>query len=409
MPTSARLRRTLLVGLTVAACTNPPTVAPTPSFAVQASPAPSASPSASPTFSPEPTLAPIGAHWDAVDGIGSGSVYDVAHGEQGWVAVGSSCRDDCPGMDGAVWFSVDGLSWSGGPIHGGVGDADPTANTTLTTVATDGSVWYAAGVRFIFDPVANAGNTWAVSWRSNDARTWSPAGALELGHCYEGCPSIGQLAVVSGGAILSYVVKTLDAARSSVYRTPDGSAWTLVKRSAFGLSQDAPILFDNSATVANDRYVLVGAGCNDCGTVWSSADGRTWTRDGTLGTGPVGFDVASDGRRVVVAEQVCPEEECVTMMWASADGRTGWRAADQTLPIQRPRVAFAAATFIVVGDTGSAGGRVFTSRDGRAWTQVADDLVLGDCALSGLAGAENGLALAAEGCPSLWVSRAASG
>src|SRR5262249_52637705 len=145
--------------------------------------------------------------------------------------------------------------------------------------------------------------------------------------------------------------------------------------------------------------------CTECGSIWSSADGRHWTRDAALSPSPAALDVATDGRRVVVVEESCPNDACRTVTWTSADGRTAWSLSPGELPIVRPRVAFAAGETI----PGTGFVHLFSSPNGLTWTEIQSDLDLGECDVAALAGAADRLLLVGDGdCRQIWVSRAPS-
>jgi hypothetical protein len=403
--TVGREWRVITAALLVASCMATPPPAPT-STAVVAAPTagrrsstPSAPPSA-PTEAPAPTDPPLAARWEKATGAGEGPV-DVARGPSGWVAVGSpDCADpSCLVANAAAWFSEDGLTWSGGTIP-------DSGNTYLTTVAADGSGWLAAGYSYV-DEGGSAGVSYAVIWASPDGRSWSLVDSIRQGPCLEGCPSIGELAVLPGVAILSWV-QTINPDRSGLYRSENGGRWRRVDRATFGPGASS-YAFPSVAAEAGGRFVVVTALCEGCATVWTSADGRDWTPLTTLSPQQAVLDVATDGQRVVVLEQA-EWDDRETSVWTSADGRSEWTRGGP-LPIWQPRITYAGNRFLAAGETAPNGVGVFSSSDGMSWAPVRNDLYLGDwgnCGLDALAGAEDRVVavVADESCTGIWVSSA---
>lgn len=314
---------------------------------IASSPAPTSSPltvpASSPTAKPSPTAPPLGAVWTYVQ-LGAGEVIDIAHGDVGFVAVGSTgCADDCPGS-AAAWFSADGLAWSSVPIPEGNG-------VDLRTVATDGSTWYAAGDHF--EP---SGLVTGHIWRSTDARTWKLIHSFDVGQCSEGCPTVGRLAARPGSALLT---------------------------TSFGVV----------GATSNGYVIRAGR------VAWETGGARKLTRDLALGDGIQSAAIATDGRRIVVLESVC-KEACSTRAWSSANGRTEWASTDKPLPIlwtEPVLLAFAGGSFVTAGQRAPSGVGFYASPDGLTWTEIRTDLSLGDCRLSALAGSDHELVIAPDG------------
>ncbi len=324
---------------------------------------------------------------------------DIARGPGGWVAGGwARCREPgCGRFVAATWFSADLITWTGGPVALG-------RQSGIGTVATDGERWFAAGVGTERD-----GETFrqeALIWRSPNGREWTLVGSIPLAPPEEGIGPIGELAAGPGGVILSWVDPG-DPERRTVYWSENGETWLPIDKANFGLPPDG-YLWVNTVEVADGRFVMV-LNC-DCGTVWSSSDGRNWRLDATLGTN-AGADVASDGRRVIVVDEHCAEE-CELHIWISDEGRTGWTRAPQVLQVGEPRLTYAAGTFILTGeidagDDADRGVHVFTSSDGTSWTEFETDLRLRSCYAGALEGAPDRVVLlGVEECEGIWVSRA---
>ena len=242
-------------------------------------------------------------------------------------------------------------------------------------------------------------------WRSPDGYTWSKAALIPLGTCNGFCPTIEQLAAGPGGVILSWT-HPLNSARSRMYWSEDGEAWPAVEKSAFDVPRLRQV-HPAPAIVVDGRFVVAGAGCNACGRVWSSSDGRVWTEDAVLTTHPSWVDLASDGSRAVVLEHGFGDRE--TRVWTTPNGRTDWEMGSVTLPIVTSRLTFAGGAFIAAGQ-GSGGIRTFTSPDGLEWTEHEADFEVNGCRSSlvtALAGSDDLVVLAGLGrCHGIWVSRA---
>lgn len=386
MASSSQVARSLAVCVLLAACVTAdpkPTITPVP-------------PAASPNTTVTPTVnvtdaPPLGGAWQAASGLGDAEIFDVTPGSTGWVAVGTTC-DDCAA---GAWFSADGIEWSGGAVPNG-----DVGSSWISSVATDESSWIAAGGRL--EPGGgSAAVARALVWRSDEAQTWSLADTIRLGPCRAGCPSVGVVAAGANGAVLSWV-QTINPERSSVYWSPDGRDWIPVDRAALGQDPGAgSYMYPTAALVLDDgRFVVVAAVA-----VWTSPDGRNWSQHASLTPNPTWLDAATDGRRVLVVEQGC--EDCATDVWTSADGRTGWQRAPTALPIDSAHVTYAGDMFVLAGTMSGRGLRIFTSRDGMAWTEIDHDLSLRNCRVSDLAGSSDRVVLAAwDHCkPAIWVSR----
>lgn len=406
-----RISRVLVAALLAASCTVTPSVTP-PTFLASPSPevppaptAPTATGVPIPTAILTPTGAPIGVSWERAVGLDGAEVFDVAPGPSGWVAVGSTCADDCATSDPAAWVSVDGLSWSAALVPEG-------PRGVMTSVASDGRTWFAAGVTFE-EPQSQAGLIRGHIWRSPDGITWSLVRSITLGPCFEGCPTTGHLAAGPGGAVLT-LTKPGSNPRG-MYSTVDGESWKPVDMSIF----DAQFTFwpEIAPVVVNGRFVVTANACATCRAVWSSSAGRSWTLDATLepvakpDPPPGALQLATDGRRAIAVGEGC-FLGCESDVFLSADGRTGWTPGSETLPIWAPRATYAAGMFVAAGKKAPNGLGVFASPDGAEWTPIASNLALGDCEFMALAGSEDRMVvvLVAENaaCSGIWVSRAPS-
>jgi hypothetical protein len=252
-------------------------------------------------------------------------VLDLVAGQDGFVAVGSV------GDRGAIWSSGDGLTWRqeeagrAGLVRGTVADAatvpggyiavgsdDPGANA-------DGAVWTAATLeawtRAAGDPafttpdeeslsrvVPFAGGTFAVGGRGTPAERKECEDLLE-----------GSGALVAGGFETALNCGWL---REMNWRTEPGQAWEWVDPwgpdglypPERGGPANAAIISWSFVRAGGPGLVLLDyewLGGDETGSIiglWTSADGRSWSRVGVephLGPGDTLTGVAVIGRTVV--------------------------------------------------------------------------------------------------------------
>jgi hypothetical protein len=124
-------------------------------------------------------------------------------------------------------------------------------------------------------------------------------------------------------------------------------------------------------------FVLVPVGSSQEETVWTSADGSTWTRatrPGALGSpGSTVLDAVADGAGGFIAVGLQPSNGSGSRAaaWRSTDGRT-WRAAtlDGTPGEDLSTVAEHETTFVAVAGK-PRGARLWFSADGEQWQPVS--------------------------------------
>ena len=408
MPSSRSPRRAvagvLLAICSVAAgCVAPTTPTIPPASVVPPSITATASPSGGPT--PVPGGTPIGAAWELVHTPRRAAVADIARGPDGWVAGGwAKCREKgCGRFVAATWFSSDGITWTGGPIALG-------RHSGISTVATDGDRWFAVG--YGSEGRGEAFRQEALIWRSPNGRDWTQVGSMPLDPPEKGLGAIGELAAGPGGLVLTYF-DPVDPEPVAAYWSENGETWQPIDNAVFRLPPDQLLAFFDAAMVVDGRFVMASV-CGDCGTVWSSRNGRDWRLERTLNQTARGLAIGSDGRRVVVAVSVgdCASE-CAVEIWRSDDGRTGWERTPQVLPVGEPRLTYAAESFILTGtiedrDDPDEGAHVFTSPDGLTWTEfVETDFDVTECYFEALEGGDDrAVLLGTNDCEGIWVSLA---
>jgi len=336
MRSAARL--CLVVGL-VLACSStplPPTASPTQAPPPTQTPAAQITAAPTPTSTPTPTQSPVGPEslgetWTALAFPGFGAeVNDIAVGGPGFVAVGKAPLN-IPSQ-GAVWTSVDGVtwdgpqgpgvfgdtplyaieSWQGGLILGGA-DGDRAAFWT----STDGLTWtrlptrkefafcatgcrgdggqleamYVDGDELVVlgSPGCDCEVSPLVEWRSTDGQTW----AVQHDLAWDSRPT-AQVAVGSGGLRTARDART---GGSQIESSSDGSTWDVVWTSTDRLE-------DISAT--SEGFVAVGEDeFSENALAAISSDGLTWSRvsdSRDLRNGSM-FAVAASADRLVAIGQ----------------------------------------------------------------------------------------------------------
>jgi hypothetical protein len=301
--------------------------------------------------------------------LGLGVIEDAAIGGPGVVAVGSfggtpdRAHVGPDFRDGVVWTSVDGRSWTR--------LQDPEvfgSNVAMLAVASGPAGIVAVGSKdpqgaYPEAPIApESCQMFPGAWFSTDGRVWEPTPvggngtmldvtAVDDGFLAVGCDLYGGAIWTSGdgrawrriqdpetsGMVLTSVVDGPNGlvAVGSISADPEGSAddpvaltsedgvhWTQAGRSAFAhaapTDDTAWIVRASSVAAADGGYVAVGQaklcpptsiGCGPAeAVVWTSADGRTWTRvasapvfRGTRGLGWAGMRSVTAWRSGFVA------------------------------------------------------------------------------------------------------------
>ena len=250
--------------------------------------------------------------------FGGAHVFDVTAGGPGLVAVGGFGGSEAQGgfvgnedSVGAVWTSVDGVSWSRVPHNDAV-----FGEVEISDVTAGGPGLVAVG----WSPEVDAG-----AWTSVDGLTWSLVPRESAPHFDDGPPS-----VTAGGPGLVAVGQA--GADAAVWTSADGFAWSRVPHddAVFGGRDEAGM---TDVTAGGPGLVAVGA---------------DWIGNG-------GLD-GDDG----------PGE---TVVWTSVDGLTWSRVPHDDAVFGRPRPVPAMAS-VTAGGPGLVAvgqGRVWTSVDGLAW------------------------------------------
>ena len=204
------------------------------------------------------------------DFVGEGDqvISSVAVGGPGLVAVGW----DTETRAAAVWTSSDGLTWSRVPHDEATFGGDGSQWMFDVTTGGPGFVAVGASSRLL--------SRRAVVWTSSDGLSWS---RVEASAELEGKDDYAEMrAVTSGGSGLVAVgmVGAAEDPDAAVWTSPDGRSWTRVDDSNLGgpLRQEM-----DAVTAGGPGFVAVGrefdldARAGDA-AVWTSTDGAAWTR-----------------------------------------------------------------------------------------------------------------------------------
>ena len=270
-------------------------------------------------------------------------------------------------------------------------------------IVDDGS-YVAFGIRY--ERRGEARQAVGILWRSDDGSDWRRFGSIELGNCTEeGCPSAIGLHANEDGPFLLERVLTSSMGSGPPYRSADGSVWTPIPASEFGLVDSADVIITDALATPPGFYALLTG--NDLPlSAWTSEDGATWSAAGS-------FDVVTDtsasltlGSELVVARDSCAGDACGTSIWVgSEDG--GFEQTAASFELVDTRVTFTGpAGYLLVGlDDGTP--RASTSLDARTWTRGDPGPPSEQCGMGWLAGGPSLAIFIGElGCGDAWITHA---
>ena len=291
-------------------------VAPTPSAA-----SPSATSSPSPTPAPTPSAAltpapiPSGpAFLGWTEGVAPRSnVHDVTWLRDRWLAVGS--------LDGraAIWTSTDGLTWT------------PSAEIDPDPV-----------------PVPEGGRAYWINSVIGFGDEMLAFGWNRIGCC--------------------------DGGRAAMWRSADGVSWVFVDSDGtpFGDMYHFPI--QARIGPSGDLVLLSGIGLGSGATIWTSADGSSWTEQPQpLWVEEPLVDLAAGPSLLMTVGYRGPfEERPVPAVWTSTDGRTWTSQPGPSTADEIRTVAYdpTRERFVTGGQDVNGAPAMWLSSDGMNWTTV---------------------------------------
>lgn len=275
--------------------------------------------------------------WTSTDGrtwrrvpaeeLGPGVINDVTTGGPGLVAVGWGWR-------GVVWTSRDGLTWSRAP------DDPVFGGARIAAVSAGGPGLVAVGA-------------WNRAWFSSDGLTWDRAEVPPVPpDVYPGdngeTPQVNMADVAAVGDRLVAVGSMMMNDSSDVavvWTSADGKIWTDVPLEPEVFARGSSV---REVTGGPDGFIAIGdigdAAAGGRAAMWSSPDGRRWSR--------IGSD--NDPFRSTQPE---PDDDGVFVSSVMA-GIDGYVAAGAVGPCNG------------VGNCSQTEAAVWTSRDGRSWVRV---------------------------------------
>ncbi len=268
-----------------------------------------------------------------------GQVSAVTRGGPGLVAVGSASEN---GGEAAAWTSPDGSSWTR------AASTPSFVGEWMASIARSGSTLVAGGLgRF---------------WVSTDGRTWTASAPIST-YAFA-CQIYGAL--IPGGP--GFVAVGTDKCDQSVTESPvvtsaDGLTWSEVLATAFTGAK--------VSGVAAGSAGLAVVGTSPTGpVVWTSSDGRAWTRVPAAQTPASGrmMDVAAAGPGFVAVGS----DGARAAAWTSTDGRT-WQEQPPSPALDNAsmtRVVSTGSGLIALGESSTGDGLAWASSDGSAWTRL---------------------------------------
>jgi hypothetical protein len=321
-----------------------PTTVPTTASATTAAPPQTTEATAPPTTVVElPEVPELGIARIELPQSEPAAVDAVTAGGPGLIAVGGvEVRPEVPAVaggvvEGAIWVSADGQSWTA--IDGSglfwltEEQADEGQSQHFTDLTSGPAGLVAVGIEG-YDGMA---------WTSADGLTWSRAADDEA----LGGNDIQEIRrVIAGGP--GYVAVGRNGSTAGVWTSPDGETWTLIENEVFGSYSEPADAFDVAALPSGlvvvgyggeltpDRWGLSWGG--DTPAVWVSRDGLAWDRlslDAFGDAEPFFFESVEVSPDAFFLES---SEGDVLQQWTSMDGRTWTRTGWPPCEPEEPRV-----------------------------------------------------------------------
>lgn len=200
-----------------------------------------------------------GASWNSVAAVSPR--FNVAFGNGVYVTTNSSLSS---GADLSVAYSSNLTTWAA---------VAPRSGNSVAGKATTSIVFGGTSNRFLYFSRGSATASVSYGFYSTNGSTWTtftpPGTSTDVSYFDNGCvaasPSMFVLAYRNNNGVVS------------VYRSPDGAAWTAITTTFTSIDPDFDPL---SASYVNDQFLIISRWPRK---YWTSSDGISWTYGGTFG------------------------------------------------------------------------------------------------------------------------------
>jgi len=361
----------IIVAVALASCAPRPIASPAPTTAEPTATAEPTGPGPTPSVATSPVTTGGTGAWTFESSLSSFEVADLASLDGRIVAAGCVVASgDCAAASIAVFESGE---WSASTF-----DGDALRLRFASIAASETGMVAVGHARHGDDPT-----TWgAAALVSTDGRAWRAApnqGSFQ-GRAMRGVAELpGQGWIAVGTTVTPTVFIGFET-----WFSRDGLAWDLI-------ASLGPIAVVHGVAAFEGGLIAWGTDCLDvCGpparaALWTSGDGRTWTRIGeqpSLENAGVDAVIPTAGGAIAVGSVYDPNGVGQGVVWVTVDGST-W---EQTvLPgsggHQSFRIMEAADGFVAIGamTTGNASvWRTWYSPDGTSWTRLTGSDVPAD-------------------------------
>jgi hypothetical protein len=275
-------------------------------------------------------------------GFEDAAVGEITRGSDGtFLAVGSTCFYECAGV--RMWQSADGAAWTA--------VAHDLPDSSFVTVIPGGPRWIAVGEMGLPDGTLAA-------WASPDDRTW-----LEATGMGAQAGVIRGLVATADGFLAAGSVYPDVRSEPAVWTSSDAAEWTRVPIADGPQGLDIEALTQLNGVLT--AFVRTESGIEP----WTSETGRTWVLDSDSaavfeiqGTRSIRMSIVVEGGPGLVVFGVADTGQNSTPIgvWLSADGLT-WQAADDVRVFPDSAEVYDGTQF---GDELVVVGRVPCSLDG---------------------------------------------
>lgn len=294
----------------------------------------------------------------------AGEVADLAAAGGTFVAVGSADGD------AAIWTARDGAGWA---AAGPAGPLSGPGRQELTGVAHGPEGWLAVG-----STTPEPALTRPLLVTSADGRTWRPGPEIEAPADHPALAPVA-VAAGPQGYVIAGEDHGPDGARPALWFSADLTRFARIPAESLPDEGAGVRLAGVTATPDGFAAVgSAGRDGRETGIVWRSADGRAWTAAARVlppGARSAALHrVVSVRSALVVLGTAATGDGARPFSAVSTDGGATWRygrpPAEETAAVLD--VAVTARGLVAVGADGAAGagdGTVWLSADGLAWTR----------------------------------------